>query len=406
MICRICRGRNLTKFLDLGFTPPADDFLRPERLTEPEIHYPLEVMVCGDCNLIQLSYVVPPELLFQKEYPYESSTTETGRQHYGSLAGDLSERLGLNTEDLAIDIGSNVGVLLAGFRERGVRVLGIEPAQDVCRTANRNGIETINQFFSNALANSILESWGRAKVITGTNVVAHIDDLHSLCEGIDVLLDEKGVFVIEAPYWRHLLERLEYDTIYHEHLSYLSVTPLKRLFSQYGMTIIDLQEKEIHGGTLRYFIARKDQYTVSRIVDDYIGLERDNKIYDKETLDRFSGEVEKHRNELLWMLKCIKSEGKKIAGVSAPAKGMTLLNYGRIGPETLDFITEKAEIKIGKYTPGMHIPVVPDDELLRQMPDYALLLAWNFADEIMKNLHQYREKGGKFIVPIPKPVIV
>lgn len=406
MTCRVCRSSELTKFLDLGFTPPADDFLRPDRLKEPETYYPLEVLICNDCNLVQLSYVVPPELLFQKEYPYESSTTEIGRKHYYSLARDVSSRYRLGPKDLVIDIGSNVGVLLAGFRENGVRVLGVEPAKDVCATANKSGIETINEFFSESLARNIVKTKGKARVITGTNVVAHINDLHALVRGLDVLLTEKGVFVFEAPYLLHLLERLEYDTIYHEHLSYLSVSPMKRLFNQFGMEIIDLQEVSIHGGTLRYFVTRRNDHPTSPVVDEYLEMETDKKIYEIDFLNNFARSVESHRDELVWLLKSIKRQGKRIAGVSAPAKGMTLLNYCRIGAETLDFLTEKAALKIGKYSPGTHIPVVPDSKLLEQMPDYALLLAWNFAEEIIKNLDAYRQKGGKFIIPIPNPRIV
>ncbi len=406
MICRVCKSIDLTKFLDLGFTPPADDFLRPDRLNEPEVSYPLEVLICNDCSLVQLSYVVPPELLFQKEYPYESSTTETGRKHYYSLARDVSLRFHLGSQDLAVDIGSNVGVLLAGFKENGVQVLGIEPAKDVCATANKNAIETINEFFSESLARNIVRTKGKAKVVTGTNVVAHINDLHALVRALHILLTEKGVFVFEAPYLVHLLDRLEYDTIYHEHLSYLSVLPLKRLFNQFGMEIIDLVEVSIHGGTLRYFVSRKNDYPVSPIVDQYIAMEREKKIYEMDFLNTFAQSVENHRSKLVWMLRSLRRQGKRIAGVSAPAKGMTLLNYCKIGSETLDFLTEKSTLKIGKYTPGTHIPVLPDAELVHRMPDYALLLAWNFADEIMKNLDSYRARGGKFIIPIPVPRIV
>jgi 2-polyprenyl-3-methyl-5-hydroxy-6-metoxy-1,4-benzoquinol methylase len=406
MNCRICHSDQLTRFLDLGFTPPADDFLRPDRLEEPEVYYPLEVMICDDCRLVQLSYVVPPELLFQREYPYESSTTETGRKHYYSMATELGTRYNLSAKDLVIDIGSNVGVLLAGFKARGARVLGIEPAKDVCTTANKNGIETINEFFSEPVAQTIVRTKGKAKVITGTNVIAHINDLHALVRGLDALLQQNGVFVFEAPYLLHLLEKLEYDTIYHEHLSYLCLTPIKRLVEQYGMEIIDAQEVSIHGGTMRYHIARKSDFSVTPAVGQYLALEREKGILELDYLKKFARSVENHRTELGWLLRNLKKDGKRIAGVSAPAKGMTLLNYCRIGPDTLDFITEKAPLKVGKFTPGMHIPVVADSELLEKMPDYALLLAWNFAEEIMKNLDGYRLKGGKFIIPIPSPRIV
>ncbi len=406
MNCRICKKINLTRFLNLGFTPPADDFLSPERLKNPEVYYPLEVFVCNDCGLIQLGYVIPPELLFQNEYPYESSTTLTGRTHYYNLAQEIVQRYNLKPENLAIDIGSNVGVLLNGFKENGVRVLGIEPARDVCKIANDNSIETINEFFSDSLAKHLADSGQKAKVVTGTNVIAHIDDLHMLVKGLDILLEQKGVFVFEAPYLIHLLENMEYDTIYHEHLSYLSVRPMQYLFNKFDMEIIDLEEKSIHGGTLRYHVSRIGDYVVSPNVQNYIDTEIAKGVYNLDYLSEFSKKVKNHRNKLCWMLSDLRKQGKKIVGVSAPAKGMTLLNYCKIGIETLDFLTEKSRLKIGKYAPGTHIPVVSDSELLNQMPDYALLLAWNFAEEIMKNNSEFRTRGGKFIIPIPEPKIV
>ena len=406
MNCRICRSDNLRKYLDLGSTPPADDFLNFSSLSDPEIYYPLNVYMCLNCGLHQLGHVVPPEILFQNDYPYESSTTETGRNHYYSLAKDIVQKYNLNSEGLAIDIGSNVGVLLEGFKRCGLNVLGIEPAKNMSEIANNNDIETLNDFFSDKLANQIVMSRGKAKVVTGTNVVAHIDNLHSLVRGLDILLDEKGVFVFEAPYLVHLLDNLEYDTIYHEHLSYLSVQPIVKLFEQFGMEIIDLEEQKIHGGKLRYHIARKKDYTVSKKIREYIDREKSKGIYSIDYLKKFAVGVAEHRKKLVWLLQTLKRDGKQIAGVSAPAKGMTLLNYCKIGTETLDFLTEKSRLKIGKYSPGTHIPVLPDSELLDHMPHYALLLAWNFADEIMKNNSEYIEKGGKFIIPIPEPRIV
>lgn len=406
MICRICQSENLTRFLDLGFTPLADDFLPPNRLNDPEVYYPLEVFICNDCSLVQLGYVVPPEILFQRDYPYASSTTKTGINHFHSLAREACSRFSLQPNDLVIDIGSNVGVLLEGFQNQGADVLGIEPAADICQVARANGIETINEFLSEELALRIVKSKGKAKFVTGTNVVAHMNDHHSLGRALEILLAEKGVFIFEAPYLVNLIDNLEYDTVYHEHLSYLSVKPLIRLFRQFGMDLFDVQEVSIHGGSLRYFVARENNYPISSNINRLLQLENERKIYEIDTLKNFARSVQENREELTWMLRLIKREGKRIVGVSAPAKGMTLLNYCRIGPDILDFVTEKAPLKIGKYTPGMHIPILPDSELIKQIPDFALLLAWNFADEIMKNLDDYTKAGGKFIIPIPKPRIL
>ncbi len=406
MLCRICQSENLTKFLNLGGTPLADDFLSPDRLKEPEVYYPLEVFICNDCSLVQLGYVVPPEILFQRDYPYVSSTTKTGVEHFHSLAKEACSRFGLSSNDLVVDIGSNVGVLLQGFKNGGADVLGVEPAEHICEIARSNGIETVNAFFSEELALEIVKTKRRARIITGTNVVAHINDHHALVRALDKLLTERGVFIFEAPYLVNLIDNLEYDTIYHEHLSYLTVKPILKLFRMFGMDIFDVKEVSIHGGSLRYFVARQNDYPVSRNVNRLLELENRRKICKIDTCKNFAKSVEKNRDELTWMLKSLKHEGKRIAAVSAPAKGMTLLNYCKIGPEILDFVTEKAPLKVGKYTPGTHIPVLPDSELIRRMPDFALLLAWNFADEIMKNLNDYRKAGGKFIIPIPKPQIV
>ena len=406
MRCRICHSKSLTKFLDLGFTPPADDFLSPERIREPEVHYPLEVFICNNCSLVQIGSVVPPEILFQKDYPYEASITETGVKHFHSLAKEASSRFNHSSDDLVVDIGSNVGVLLQGFKNQSAEVLGIEPARNISEIAIKNGIETINDFFSEDLALKIVKERKKAKIVTGTNVVAHIDDHPSLVRALDILLDKEGVFIFEAPYLVDLIENLEYDTIYHEHLSYLSVKPMNTLFHNFGMEIFDVEKVAIHGGSLRYFVARENTYPISDNVNRFLELEKTKKIYEIDTLMNFAESVQCNRDELTWMLKSIKHKGKRIAGVSAPAKGMTLLNYCKIGSETLDFITEKSTLKIGRYTPGTHIPILPDSELVKQMPDYALLLAWNFADEIMKNLKDYKDAGGKFIIPIPKPHII
>lgn len=406
-ICRVCHGSSLTKFLDLGFTPLADDFLSPHRLQEPEVYYPLQVFICADCSLVQLGYVVPPEILFQRDYPYASSITRTGREHFYSLAREVCSRFGPDPDDLIVDIGSNVGVLLQGFKHQGMtNILGIEPAENICRIAGNYGIETINEFLTEALALRIVRKKGKVKIITGTNVVAHINDFQAMVKALDVLLGEKGVFIFEAPYLVNLIDNLEYDTVYHEHLSYLSVKPMNTLFRQFGLEVFDVAEVSIHGGSLRYFVARAGDYPVADNVARFVGMENRQKVYEVDTLNNFAASVRNNREELTWMLRSLKRDRKRVVGVSAPAKGMTLLNYCKIGPETLDFITEKAPLKIGKYTPGTHIPILPDSELIEQKPDFALLLAWNFADEITGNLEDYRKAGGKFIIPIPEPHVI
>jgi SAM-dependent methyltransferase len=406
MICRTCKGGNLYQFLDLGFTPPADQFRRKDQLKEPVVYYPLEVYMCEDCGLAQLSYVVSPEVLYRNDYPYESSTTMTGRKHWSEFAMWVTKHLGLGANDLVVDIGSNVGTLLEAFASQGVRVQGVDPAANIVRIAEKRGIETICEFFNMDTARKIVDEKGKAAVITATNVFAHVDNLDSFVKTVDFLLKESGVFILEVPYFANLIKNLEYDTIYHEHLSYLSVKPLIHFFKKFGMEVFDIQQVDIHGGSMRVFVARESTRKISNVVPHLLAEERKTQLHSAETLRNFSTQVQKNREELDWLLKSLKHDGKRIVGVSAPAKGMTLLNYCKIGKETLDFITEKSTLKIGRYTPGAHIPVVPDVELVKEVPDYALLLAWNFADEIMENLNVYRKAGGKFIIPIPTPRIV
>lgn len=402
----MCNSKHLYRFLDLGFTPPADQFRRSEQLLESAIHYPLEVYMCEECGLTQLGYIVSPEILYRYDYPYESSITKAGRKHFRAFGASVVDEFGLGEQDLAIDIGSNVGVLLEGFKLKGLKVLGIDPATNIVRIAEKRGIETLAEFFSLDLAKKIVDTKGKASVITATNVFAHIDDLHQLMEAVKCLLTPKGVFIIEMPHFLHLVNNLEYDTIYHEHLSYISVEPLIPFFNQFHMQIIKIESQGIHGGSIRVFISLKGNYKIHDSVNKTLDLEKQNKLRDKTTLKNFAKKVEENRSDLMWLLRNLKREGKKIVGVSAPAKGMTLLNYCKIGRETLDYVTEKSTLKIGRFTPGDHIPVYSDDKLLEDKPDYALLLAWNFSEEIMQNLKEFKDQGGKFIIPIPTPHIV
>jgi len=406
MNCRTCGSNQLHKFLDLGFTPPADRFLREEQLLEPEVYYPLAVLMCEQCGLAQLNHVVAPEVLYQQEYPYEASMTRTGRAHWEEFAQTTKEQFHLGPKDLVIDIGSNVGVLLEAFKNVGVRTLGVEPAGNIAAIATKHGIETLNEFFGIEVARRIVANHGQASVITATNVFAHVDQLTAFIKAVDILLAPNGVLIIEAPYFRNLLEQLEYDTIYHEHLSYLSVKPLVTFFAPRGMEVFKIQQRDIHGGSFRVHVARTGKRQVSAEVKEMLEIEQAKGVHSLDVLEQFARAVEQNRNDLNWLLHSLKREGKRIACASAPAKGMTLLNYCRLGNDTIDFVTEKSTLKIGRFTPGMHIPVVSDAELIERRPDYALLLAWNFADEIMANLSEYRERGGKFIIPIPTPRIV
>ena len=404
--CRICGNKEFTSILDLGFSPPCDAFLNKEQLKEQEISYPTEIRICKICSLVQLNYVVPPEILFQRDYPYDMSFTKTGGNHFESIGNHIKNKFKLEKGNLAVDIGSNSGLLLSGFKNAGFNVLGVEPAPNMFNEAIKNGIDTINDFYNNSSSKKIIELKGRPKIITATNVFAHINDIKMVVSNIESILDDKGILIIEAPYLLDLFRNVYYDTIYHEHLSYLSLKPLKILFNKFGLEIFDVEKIEMHGGSYRYFIARKGDYAITKELITSIKIEDNNKLYDNITLQLFKKSVRNHQIELLSMLTKLKNQRKIIAGISAPAKGTALLNYCGIGPLILDFITELSPFKIGKYTPGTHIPVIDDEMLIEKMPDYALLLAWNFAEPIMVKLNKYKEKGGKFIIPIPKPRIV
>jgi SAM-dependent methyltransferase len=393
-------------FLDLGFTPPADQFRRKEQMKEQEIYYPLQVSMCDDCGLAQLTHVVSPEILYRNDYPYESSLTKTGRAHWESFAREVIRKYGLGINDLIVDIGSNVGTLLEAFKKNGTTVQGVDPAANIVMLAEKSGIDTICDFFNAETVEIILEEKGNASVVTATNVFAHINDLHLLMSNIRRLLKKRGIFIFEAPYFVNLIKQIQYDTIYHEHLSYLSVKPLVSFLYQHNMEMIDIKFADIHGGSFRVYISEKGNYPVSRMVKYLFEKENDMALYSHAKLDEFAANVKRNREELRWLLHSLKREGKSIVGVSAPAKGMTLLNYCRIGNDWLDVVSEKSKLKVGRYTPGTHIPVVSDDYLLERQPDYALLLAWNFAEEIMNNLVAYRKRGGKFIIPIPIPKII
>lgn len=404
--CRICNEEKLFPYLNLGNTPAADSFVDEDGLKNVDPTYPLEVCLCENCGISQLNFTVSPSILYKYDYPYESSITFTGREHFYKFAESVVNKLKITNDELVIDIGSNVGVLLMGFKENGCRTLGIEPSGNIAKKAIDNGINTINEFISLKLAEKIVNNNGKASVVCITNVFAHIHDLEDFMQAVNVLLSENGTLIIEAPHFLQLVNNLEYDTIYHEHLLYISIKPLNLLFNRFGFSIYDVEEFPIHGGTVRIYVTKNHKIETTQAVKNIIMKENQGGIFIKERLLKFSDDVVNHRHKLRSLLIKLKFEGYNLAGVSAPAKGMTLLNYCGIDKEVLDFISEKSILKVGRYTPGGHIPVISDEELISRKPDFVLLLAWNFADEIIKNLEKYQLNGGKFIIPIPEPKII
>lgn len=406
MHCRICNSNNLEEYLNLGFTPPSDQFLRKDQLCYSENYYPLVVNFCHNCGLSQLSYIVSPEILYRNDYPYESSITKTGNIHWTKFAEDTVNKFSLKDNDLVVDIGSNVGTLLSKFKNIGTNVQGIDPAANIVMKAIKNGIDTDCDFFNSEAVDKIISSKGYASIVTCTNCFAHVDNLNELVINVKKLINKSGVFIFESPHIKNLIEKIEYDTIYHEHLSYLSLKPLVKFFNDHDLEIFDVMNTDIHGGSFRVFIGNIGQHEKSHNVNKFITEEEELKVFDYKFLKTFQSKVDKNKQELVSLLYDLKLKGNKIAAVSAPAKGMTLLNYCKIDSSLIDFVTEKSELKIGRYTPGQHIPVLPDAALIENSVDYALILAWNFADEIMNNLKHYKDSGGKFIIPIPYPKII
>lgn len=402
----MCHSLNLELFLDLGFIPRVDRFLTLEELNRPETFYPLNVDICKDCGLVQLGYVVPAKDLFNENYAYESSTTKTRRENHSQLAKYVCEKFSVPGNSLIVDIGSNVGVLLEEFKKIGMIVCGVDASANIVTIANNRGIDTMLGFFDADIVKKIISTKKRASVVTATNLFAHIQDYDSFMLALKNLLNDDGIFVFQVPHLLQLIKHLEYDTIYHEHVSYFGLKPLLKFFDRFGMEIFDVLETEIDGGSIRCFVAKKGQRETSSNVKKMMKLEEEEEIYSTSRLAKFADDVKRQKGSLLDLLLDLKKKNKRIVGISAPAKGMTLLNYCKIDTYFLEYVTEKSSLKIGKYTPGMHLPVKPDEFLLQDMPDYALILAWNFADEIMKNLQEYSKSGGKFIIPIPSPRIV
>lgn len=404
--CRICRHESLRKFLSLGPTPLANRFLTEEQLGSPEPVYPLDVYLCESCGLVQLRDVVPAELLF-KNYVYVSSTSETLPKHFRSLADEVADNFALSADSLVVEVGSNDGCLLKAFRTHGCRTVGVEPATNIAKVAQSSGIETVNEFFNEKTARTIAKQWGKAAAIVGTNVLGHIDNLHDFLCGVAILLQDAGVLICEIPYLVDLFIQREFDTIYHEHLSYFSLRPLGELFRSHDLELFDVKQVAVHGGSIRVYVRRpRPGSTSTQKVSRLLALEKELHLDAYETYVDFAHEVQSTRETLVNLLKRLKSEGKRLVGYGAPAKGNTLLNYCQIGTETLDYLVDKSSYKQGLYSPGMHIPVFPVERILEDQPDYVLLLAWNFAEEILKQQHAYRERGGKFILPIPEVKIV
>lgn len=403
--CRACGETELRPVLDLGRMPLANALLDEGDLGETERRYPLEVVFCPGCSLVQITETVPPEELF-REYVYFSSYSDTMVDHARELVDRLVEERDLGPDGFVVEVASNDGYLLQFYKERGVQVLGIEPARNVARVAEEErGIPTIPEFFDEALAAKVAASEGRADVVHLHNVLAHVADLDGVLAGIRALMAQDGVTVVEVPYVGDLVDHVEFDTIYHEHLCYFSLTALTALFQAAGLAVIDVERIPLHGGSLQVLVAHAGtppSDRVAELLEEEADRGMDRYAYYRD----FGGKVQSLRDELLSLLAGLGAEDPALAGYGAAAKATVLLNYLGVGPDTIRYVVDRNPVKQGRYLPGVRIPIRSPEVLVEEMPDAVLVLAWNFADEIMEQQAAYREAGGTFVVPLPTPRIV
>ena len=402
--CRSCGAAKLLPVLDLGDMPLTSAFVGHDRLGDVEPKYPLQIGWCASCCLMQVLKALSPQVIFHNDYPYYSSFSAQMQAHASALADQLIAARKLRSSSLVIELASNDGYFLRHFVQRGVGALGIDPASGPAATAQAAGVETLVAFFSTDLAAELVRAGRKADVVAALNVLAHVPNINDFVAGMRLILKEQGVAVIEVPYIRNLIERCEFDTIYHEHVFYHSLTSLDALFRRHEIFVNAVEPIAMHGGSLRVTVShdRRAEDSVRALLAE----ERDIGLLDFAYYADFARRVAGVRESLRQMVADLTATGNRIAAYGAAAKGVILLNYAGIDAQTVTFVADRNVHKHGKYMPGLRIPVLPADSLLKLKPDVVLLLAWNFADEILRQQQAYRDSGGRFLIPVPVPRLI
>jgi len=398
--CQICDSEKLELILNFGHHAPCDSLLWPNGLREMERTYPLNLVRCTDCGLVQIDYAVAPEELFFADYPYRSGITSTLVDNLRSTGPTIIQRFNMEKDGLAIDIGSNDGTLLSGFKDAGMIALGIEPT-NIAKIANENGIETIQEFFSETVAKQIVSERGNAQIVTAANMFAHVSKLGGLIRGVEALLDTGGLFVTESHYLMDLIDTVQYDSIYHEHLKYYSLRSIVRLFSFYDFTVVDVDRISNYGGSIRVYAMKGRGHATKQSVVDLLAEEDSRGLHEKPIYDEFVNRVKQSKIHLQQLVADAQIAGKKIVGIGSPGRAATLLNYCGIDTDSLSYIAEQSSsLKLGLFMPGVHTPIIDEKFMLEEQPEYALILSWHYWEPIVKKL---RKKGlkSKIIIPLP-----
>lgn len=407
MYCLNCDNKLKHTFADLGTSPLCEEFIKPEEINSGQQFYPLHAYVCDECFLVQVGEYVSPEEIYS-DYRYFSSYSDSWLKHAWNYADMMVENFGINSDSFVVEIASNDGYLLQFFQDKNIPILGIEPSENVARAAINKGIPTEKLFFGKHTAEALHHKYRPADLILGNNVLAHVPEINDFIEGLTVMLKEDGIMTFEFPHLLQLVENNQFDTIYHEHFFYFSLVTVQSIFQQHGLKIFDVQELDTHGGSIRIFVTRysNKDYEVSSNVDRIVALEKEKGFLNIDFYQLFDENIQQTKNDLLNLLIDLKKRGNTIAGYGAPGKGNTLLNYCGIRRDFIDFTVDRNPNKQGCLLPGSLIPVFHPDKLREAKPDYVFILPWNLKNEIMEQINYVRDWGGKFIIPIPKPVII